>query len=570
MCSIITQSSPSVPSHDSYIPRRSNLDTFFDSPINSIIKKSRTKIKSVTQRITASFRRDEYSSFRLSRMAEGITAFFRDLLGQSVPQKKRAVISGQSISGMIAAVILAQSGYEVDAYDKRDKYTRNIQWAVRPALVNELASIDKKLADLFLEKVARPLHRGSIHIKNGKIRPNPHDNLKNVNAYEIPYNGREMMTIPSAYTVEARVFEEVLKEYILKHVPNVRIHTGSIKVEEAGESFTVKNLGEVPPDLIVIAEGGNSDTRNKLGILPKPMTEPRWQIAGAIKLDSGGVMIKHWREENERCMLTGVIGHAGADKTWIVADVDPLKCIDQQKIKAEFRQYAAHQLQKPIEEINELTIQDLRVEQDRLLITGVIGPEGADNPRIVADVDPSKCTDQQKIDAEFKRLAALALQEPLDKINELTIYGPADELPVSLFPLQQTITDTAAIGDNVVLIGDAVGVSHWSAGGGMQIAAVCHAEHLKAFVLDLHKATISKKEALKTYSKGVLRDTKAWGKVGAIDFYPLTPIRDISSKGLRAPYEIPLSSEVAAAMFTIFGRTPAWLENMDDRKLHFG
>ena len=367
---------------------------------------------------------------------------------------KRAVISGQSISGMIAAVILARAGYEVHTYEIREKYTRNIQWAVRASLLNALASIDEKLADLF-KKIARPLHKGSVHIKNGTVRIKQHVHVTGVDPDVVPPYGSAMIKMDSVFTVEARVFEEELKKYLSDNFgKQVHSHAGKIEVERRGEEFEVKNDNIGIPDLIVIAEGGNSSTRNGLVQL-KPMRESRWQIAGAIAMDGEGVMSKHWREEEGQRLLTGAIGHAGGKKIWIVADVHP--------------SFAG-------------------------------------------------CTDQKRIDNEFRRLAALVLQKPITEIARRTIYGPADEVKITPFLLQQTIVDTAAVGNNLIFMGDAVGAGHWSAGGGLQIAVVCHGQRLHALALNLYKESL-KAKALKEYSIRVWLDTRAWLDEGR-GFYP--------------------------------------------------
>lgn len=87
---------------------------------------------------------------------------------------KTAVVSGQSIAGMMATAVLAQSGYYVETYDIRPAFTRNIQWAARQSLVDQLASFNSKLDVLFLSQVARPLYKGSIHsikeIRNVSLR----------------------------------------------------------------------------------------------------------------------------------------------------------------------------------------------------------------------------------------------------------------------------------------------------------------------------------------------------------------------------------------------------------------
>ena len=78
--------------------------------------------------------------------------------------KKTAVVSGQSITGMMSALTLAKNDYNVSIYEQRNSYTRNIQWAGRQSLLDELASVDEKLYKQFISEVAQPLENGSIHI----------------------------------------------------------------------------------------------------------------------------------------------------------------------------------------------------------------------------------------------------------------------------------------------------------------------------------------------------------------------------------------------------------------------
>lgn len=143
------------------------------------------------------------------------------------------------------------------------------------------------------------------------------------------------------------------------------------------------------------------------------------------------------------------------------------------------------------------------------MLTGVIGHAGIDKTWIVADVDPEACANQTMIDSEFRRIAAQALRLPIETVNGLEIYGPTDHKPVSTFMLQHSIAETASVGKNVILIGNAVGNCHWRAGGGMQMAAVAHIERLKTLINDLHGEE-RKPWPLQVYSIGVLEDTAAW------------------------------------------------------------
>jgi len=354
-------------------------------------------------------------------------------------EEKHAIVSGQSIVGMLAAAVLAKSGYIVDCFEIRDEYTRNIQWAVRQSLVDELASIDKKLADSFIKKIARPIYKGSTHVYvNGYRRNKSHKGLEKGIASRLPSTCHEMMAKPSIAIVEAKAFEIFLKKY-LQSLPNIHLHQ---------ELFTE---WQQTIDLIVIAEGFNSKTRNKLNIQLIASAQNKPQIAGALYMDSGGIMLKHWRNENGRIRLTGVMGRAGSGSTWIVADVD------NDKIKT-----------------------------------------------------------QNDLNVEFRRLAADALDLPIKTVEELKISGPVGDGPVTSFILKQAICETATHGDNIILIGDAVGAGHWSVGGGMQTGSVCHIERLKTLLANI-KEGMPKAVALNEYSDAVIRDTKTWIEVSTND-----------------------------------------------------
>lgn len=359
-------------------------------------------------------------------------------------KEKYAIVSGQSIIGMLAAAVLAKSGYQVDCFEIRDEYTRNIQWAMRQSLVDELASIDERLANSFIKEVVRPIYKGSTHVyADGYRRNKSHKGLKQGDFSKLPLTCDEMMATSSVAIAEAKVFENFLKKYLLS-LPKVHLHKGY---------FTE---GQQTPDLIVIAEGFNSKSRNTLNIPLIPAAENRLQVAGTMDIDSGGIMLKHWRNEDGQMRLTGIIGRAELNSTWVVADIDP-----------------------------------------------------------------SKIETQDDIDAEFRRLAAEALDLPIKTVKGLKISGPMDDKPVIVFLLKQAICVTATKGENIILIGDAVGAGHWSVGGGMQTGSVCHIERLKTLLSDIEMG-LPKAIALNKYSEAVIRDTKTWIEVSAKD--QLSPV----------------------------------------------
>lgn len=355
---------------------------------------------------------------------------------------KYAIVSGQSVVGMLAAAVLAKWGYYVDCFEIREHYTRNIQWAIRQSLVNELASIDEQLAENFFHEVASPIYQGSIHVYiDGYRRHKNHDGLEKGNPNNLPTNCADMINHPSVAIVKAKNFENFLRNYLVS-LPNIHLHHESIDLEKEQNSYYAK--GHPFPDLIVIAEGFNSASKSVVGINSTSAAQDKLQIAGKIDRNSGGVMIKHWRKENESIQLTGIMGGAGCDDTWVVADVSS-----------------------------------------------------------------STINNQKSLEREFRRVTAEALGCPLKEIAELNITGVSDEKLIAPFFLKQAICKTATCGDNLILIGDAVGAGHWSAGGGMQTGAICHIERLKTLLRNLANGR-EKSPSLAGYSQGVLSDTQPW------------------------------------------------------------
>jgi flavin-dependent dehydrogenase len=115
-----------------------------------------------------------------------------------------------------------------------------------------------------------------------------------------------------------------------------------------------------------------------------------------------------------------------------------------------------------------------------------------------------------------------AMNLSFNTVNNKHIVGAIQNSELQVFELQQKISETAYKGDNLMLIGDAVGNAHWSVGGGMQIGAISHAEKLKHLLFELDNC-IEKSIALQHYSNYVLQDSQKWGEVGIIDFYPNIP-----------------------------------------------
>ena len=257
-------------------------------------------------------------------------------------------------------------------------------------------------------------------------------------------------------------------------IPNIRQYTGSIEFLGQDKDRNHIILNHNTPDLIVIAEGANSKTRDKLGIESVPTSLSKLQIAGVLYLDSGGKMIKHWRNESGEVRLTGTMGTKNSGKTWIVADIDHEKITPDQKYTFD--------------------------------------------PQIL------KNKKRELINKEFRRLAKDALDLSEHVIHNLNIEGAVESQDIAPFHFQQKISNTATSGNNLILAGDSVGNNHWSVGGGMQIGAVSHNERLKVLIAKMKEIHVSNTTAiqlaLNKYSEEVLDDTMAWGKTAMPDCYP--------------------------------------------------
>lgn len=373
------------------------------------------------------------------------------------PAPKRAVVSGLSIVGLMTTATLAKAGWQVDAYELRPAYTRNIQWAARQALVDQLAALDPQLAARFLKDVASPLPKGSLHISEKGRVPWPVAAPLAGDATRLPRTGQEMIAAPSLMNLEAKVFETFLMEYV-QSLPNVTVHRpDSIKVTgpDSGGRYGVAGLGT--PDLIVISEGAGSSTRKHLGIGSLPASPARAQVAGALLFRSGGSMTKHYlRDADGRLLLTGTMGRAASERTWIVADL----------------------------------------------------PAGFDTSK------PDAVT------AEFRRRAALALEQPLAAIEACRALGPVEEAGApKCFTLEQHVSTAVTAGTNVVLMGDAARNGHWSVGGGMQTGSICDVEALKGLLKDLENGQ-PRAASLAKFSGRIYEHSLAWLRIGICDFFP--------------------------------------------------
>jgi 2-polyprenyl-6-methoxyphenol hydroxylase-like FAD-dependent oxidoreductase len=401
---------------------------------------------------------------------------------------KPVVVSGQSVTGMVAAAIAAQSGHKVSVYDLRMKFTRDIQWSSRQSVIDTLASIDPKLAEKFTKEVGKDLHRGYLAMQGEVHTLEAASSMKKGDPRRIPQIAHEMLNAEDVATVQAKVFENLMYDY-LSHHPNVTQKKGKIEVsplDPLNGQHKVTEYEDVTPKgqkekvykkvaegypLTIVAEGASSSTRTTIGVQSAPISAKRLQVAGVIEIENGGEIVTHYREESPGRMVTGSMGTSGSNKRWVVAD------IDEARIKPNTKKFGT-----------DPSAPEYLKERTRLL------------------------------EIEFKRVAALNMRMPIKKVADLEIGGAIEGQPLSTFELQQRISEKGASGTNVLLFGDAVGNGHWSVGGGMHTGAIAHAERFKQYLTAVDGG-LSQKAAAQSYSAGVLQDSRTWGEHGLYYFY---------------------------------------------------
>jgi 2-polyprenyl-6-methoxyphenol hydroxylase-like FAD-dependent oxidoreductase len=389
-------------------------------------------------------------------------------------RRKTAVVSGQSVSGMIASAILAHAGYNVLAIERRSDLNRAIQWAGRQSLIDQLSTLSPRLADRFLDRCG-VIYGGSIRVhldgrREVKAKPLP----RLGNPHVLSPSAHEMLDAPACFLVAANEIERLLRGY-LGSLPNASLHLGkSLTVRGPSKNGMYSLLGGAEPDLIVIAEGANSSSRSQLGIEAVPTSPQRLQVAGQTFYRDDGSMIKQLRLCGDDVLETGTIAQRGRGSTWVVGDVGS---------------YSAAQCPP-----------------------GWRGwPATPRHARL-----------------EFASMVAHAIDEPVEKVLEHGVWGPGNsDVDPRTFHLQQHLVRRAVAGSNVILLGDAVGNGHWNEGGGMQIGAICHAERLRQLLQTADSTGRPDIEALERYSEGVVDDTRDWGERGIASFYPMHDSADV-------------------------------------------
>ncbi|MBK7844047.1 MAG: hypothetical protein IPJ71_10180 [Bdellovibrionales bacterium] len=425
------------------------------------------------------------------------------LVIHNIPPKEslpRIVISGQSVSGMYTAALAAQAGFEVTVYEKRDRYSREIQWSSRQSVSDSLAAIDMKLAEEFIKFVARPLEKGYgvVHSDGAfTIREDSIGEFSPPDPRKIPQTGEEMLSDFPVGMVETKVMEAFLETYTKNH-PNIKrfhghIRLGSINrqtgmhdvieykyVEQFSNSSKPK-YAEVKidprddrPTIVIIAEGVGGTTRREIGISSTSLSPDRMQMAGVVWLDQPGEITTLYGQDKSQGYVAGSMSTRGSKKRWLVTDVP-------------------------------------RSVQTRLAATA----NQAEREALIE-------TTFREIAEKNMRLPSGYLFAKDEKGNyKIRISGAIENQPIATFELQQSISSRAISGGNVFLLGDAVGNGHWAVGGGVHVAMVSHGERIKKLLDHLTREDCMQNLGLaaQQYNHGVISDSLAWAKKGLYFFY---------------------------------------------------
>lgn len=399
-----------------------------------------------------------------------------------------AAVLGGSISGLMASLVLNKIGFAVTLYEKRADYKRNIQWTCRQGFIDYLSWLDPAIAKGFYDELLSPISNGyrflsdrSVRYPDGAYKHEDRNKPRRGNGKVPKKCYGESLNVRPVGIVRAREFEE----YLLKEVEKLGITTVEQRApdcEKVGNRFALllgKGRKRSYPALIVVCEGANSTTRKAAGIDSIKLSRNRPQVSGEVQLERHG-MVTHYQHAKR-----------GEDKPSVEVLLSALLSTDDKKLKPD--------------------------EKTTCWVIGDVSRECLNKLDNLAENQIEK-----EMVRELKKIAARTMLETHKNVLDVGVSGAVDK--VKMFELQAKISDVAFAGSNLVLAGDAVGEGHWSVGGGMHVAGLCHQRRLyELATVILEAPTGDHIEALKTYSQGVLDDTKTWISLGIKDYYPSIP-----------------------------------------------
>jgi 2-polyprenyl-6-methoxyphenol hydroxylase-like FAD-dependent oxidoreductase len=400
---------------------------------------------------------------------------------------RSAVVLGGGPGGLMAAINLIKHGASVTVVELREgRYSRPIHFNIRQNMLDELAALDPELVKLVMERAGVIEQAEFIDATIGKRLENPPRSFRAPDAARAAPAPRQMLESSSVVQLKVSDLEEILSGYLSaierrdrengRDPPRVKlmfdhdaeledpgdghyrvtVHALETHVDEQGRSERVRgeSLSIGAPDLVVVAEGANSATRRALHIKQNPTSPETRFVAGYLDTPSGGLLRRRYDEIADPA--TGEVS-------------------------------GVRQIQ--------------------------IGHSKKGKTWLLAEV-PKHVQFESPADVErfYREQAALIMDRPREEVDRVEIeWGP------NPFRLQQWISDRQTAGDNVILLGDAVGNAHFLTSGGVMTASVPHQIALSRLLDDI--ATGKRRDqALAFYGSFVRNATLEWARLGIREF----------------------------------------------------
>ena len=397
---------------------------------------------------------------------------------------RNAVILGGGPAGLVSALTLLKNGARVTIVEQRDAYTRPINFALRQDLLDEIAYLAPDLLKPLFKKMGPVESIELTDMRTGEVVLVPPTVPKSPDGAMGRFNPSAMLDSSHAALIRASDLEQILHGHLQKIMredlargltPRVRILENaqagitetrpgkySVLVQEVSsrkgksgrsERVPVGSPKELPSaDLIIVAEGSNSGARQALGIRTRPTSPKTRFIAASIDYSVGG------------------------------------------RIRSRYSEIA-----------------DPRSGEIFGLRRTVMGNSVTGKSWVLVEVPPFLALETPK---QVQDYFTSQIDGVLQMTKEQAARQRFESDPVQ-FELQQQIAERATAGDNVVLIGDAVGTAHFSPGAGMMTATVPHQQVLERLLHQLASSSSSHRRAeLLNYQLGVRQATLQWTRVG--------------------------------------------------------
>lgn len=426
-------------------------------------------------------------------------------------QELTAAVLGGSIAGLMASLVLKKRGFAVTLYEQRGDYTRNIQWTCRQSFIDHLSCIDETIAQYFVENLLSPITNGyrfladqSRIFDHGAYIHSKRTEPREGNCAEIDRSRGNSLDVPPVGIVRAQALEKYLFEKV-QEFAITKVPEKAPNCVKFNDGFALLENGiKKRYDLIVVCEGAGRGTRERVGIKSVDLSRSLTHINGQVKLQRHGMVIQYLHavpQKNKRknpfeeILLSALLSTEKHPWCWVIGEVSSscLAEIAMLKEQAKEEAEAIKEAEKRREPIKEMKAAIRRIE---------------------AAIKETKKT-------EFRKIAARTMLETDSNIRKAGYRGVVKE--VETFQIQAKISSVAFAGDNLVLAGDAVGNGHWSVGGGMHVAGMCHQRRLDNLAAELCNAPNNRLNALRTYNRGVLADTIAWISRGIEHYYMSIP-----------------------------------------------